>query len=42
MEEFKKFFENCGTFFGVLVYKIMRVKTPGKEMVQYESNISHS
>jgi hypothetical protein len=37
MEEFKKFFENHGTFFGVLISNIMRVKTLRNEMVQYES-----
>jgi hypothetical protein len=37
MGEFKKFIENCGTFFGVLVSIFMGVKTLRKEMVQYES-----
>jgi hypothetical protein len=32
-----KFFKNCGNFFRGCVSNIMRVKTLGKEMVQYES-----
>jgi hypothetical protein len=36
MGKFKKFFENCGNFFGVPVSNIMKAKTLRKEMVQYE------
>jgi hypothetical protein len=37
-KNFKKFIENCGTFFGVPVSIFTRVKTLGKEMVQYEGS----